>query len=379
MIDFYKIIKKTVKKPKDSDIKSTDNKASIQFNQRKYDLLNSIINSIDTPFVVLNRKSSIIKVNSASDSIFGLSQFKNIFHVFRWPDFKINVNNFIKSRKKSTSFDMEYVEGTRKYLYLVKMYKLSEGYTLLSFTDHTRMNTLEKIRTDFIGNISHELKTPLATVSGIVELFSNQKNINSREKSKFTKILIEETKRMTNIIQDLLRLSKIESQLFDKPKELINLNFSIIKVIKSFKTKSAKRKIKINFLEKLKNVSILGDPEQITLMIENIIENSLKYARTNSKITITIKREKNENILIFEDKSEGIPKSIIPRLTERFYRAEFIKDKRVEGTGLGLAIVKHIANRHNIKFNIESSIGEGTKVIFKLKRSPSKQKFNPSL
>ena len=96
MIDFYKIIKKTVKKPKDSDIKSTDNKASIQFNQRKYDLLNSIINSIDTPFVVLNRKSSIIKVNSASDSIFGLSQFKNIFHVFRWPDFKINVNNFIK-------------------------------------------------------------------------------------------------------------------------------------------------------------------------------------------------------------------------------------------------------------------------------------------
>ena len=370
MIDFYKIIKKTIKKPKDSDIKSTDNKANIQFNQRKYDLLNSIINSIDTPFVVLNRKSSIIKVNSASDTIFGLSQFKNIFHVFRWPDFRTNVNNFIKSRKKSTSFDMEYVEGTRKYLYLVKMYKLSEGYTLLSFTDHTRMNTLEKIRTDFIGNISHELKTPLATVSGIVELFSNQKNINSREKSKFTKILIEQTKRMTNIIQDLLRLSKIESQLFDKPKELINLNFSITKVIKSFKTKSAKRKIKINFLEKLKNVSILGDPEQITLMIENIIENSLKYGRTNSKITITIKREKNENILIFEDKSEGIPKSIIPRLTERFYRAEFIKDKRVEGTGLGLAIVKHIVNRHNIKFNIESSIGEGTKVIFKLKRSP---------
>ena len=144
------------------------------------------------------------------------------------------------------------------------------------------------------------------------------------------------------------------------------------------------KEIKIKLAKDIPEIP--GHHDNLLRVLINLIENSINYSRDKSVITISMKRISEEAEFLtpgvkitVSDKSDGIFPEEIPRLTERFYRAEFIKDKRVEGTGLGLAIVKHIANRHNIKFNIESSIGEGTKVIFKLKRSPSKQKFNPSL
>ena len=136
----------------------------------------------------------------------------------------------------------------------------------------------------------------------------------------------------------------------------------------SLKTNAKKNGIYIK-IKTIKNTKILGDNNQLQQMFNNIIDNSIKYAYKNSLLLIELKSFKNKLVVIFTDQGKGIPSSLIPRLTERFYRVPDFRIKKIEGSGLGLAIVKYIAIRHDAKFNMSSILNKGTttKIFFKKK------------
>ena len=173
---------------------------------------NDLINVIDTPIIVLKRNNKIHFINKAAKTTFKLSNEDNIFHTFRTPEFHENISK-IKDKKISKSqFILKLFNVPQTKFFNVKMYRLANNNTLLSFIDITRLQHLENLRTDFVGNVSHELKTPLSTIINIIELLENQKKITVKEKNKFMKILSKESLKMKSIIENLLHLTKIETE-----------------------------------------------------------------------------------------------------------------------------------------------------------------------
>ena len=327
-----------------------------------------LINVIDTPHIVLNDKNNISFINNATKKIFNINIKNNIFHVFRRPEFRENIKKFRKSRAVKHQFTLELFSVPQTSFFNIKIYKLQNNNILLSFIDITRLHKLENLRSDFIGNVSHELKTPLSTLMNIIELFIHQKKITAKEKNKLLKILEQESLKMKSIIDDLLHLTKIETQLTKKISQKVDLNKIIHECVESLKTNAKKNGIHIK-IKTIKTAKILGDNNQLQQIFKNIIDNSIKYAYKNSLLLIELKSFKNKLVVIFTDHGKGIPNSLIPRLTERFYRVPDVKIKKIEGSGLGLAIVKYIAIRHGAEFNMSSILNKGTttKIFFKKK------------
>ena len=326
--------------------------------------VNDLVNTIDTPFVILDKNYKVNFANYAAKKQFSVDKDINIFSIFRRPEFKENIMKK-KSKRKSNEFIYEFFESQGSKFFNIKSYILRNNFLLLSFMDISRLKKLENLRSDFVGNVSHELKTPLNTIINIIELIKNQKNLSLKERKKFMSIFEKETYKMKSIIEDLLDLTKIETDLEKKISNIINLNKIILSSVDILKKKANKNNIKIK-IQKTKKFNILGDANQLQQMFVNILDNSIKYADKNSTVNIYLKNVNNKTVLIFKDKGPGIPNSLIPRITERFYRVPQKKIQNIEGTGLGLAIVKHIVIRHKAKINITSKVGEGSliEIIF---------------
>ena len=359
---------KKILRNKDKNSRLIDEKLNESRHSASVSLDNVLVNAIDTPFIVLKHNNKIHFINNAAKKTFNLSKEDNIFHIFRTPEFHENITK-IKNKKASKSqFILELFNVPQTKFFNVKMHRLPDKNTLLSFIDITRLQHLENLRTDFIGNVSHELKTPLSTIINIIELLQNQKKITVQERNKFMKILNNESLKMKSIIDDLLHLTKIETDLTKKITKITDLNEVVLDSISRTQTSAKKNGIKIKYIRS-KSANILGESNQLQQMIVNIIDNSIKYADKKSLINIELKDFENKLILSFKDQGKGIPQRLIPRITERFYRVPDTKIKNIEGTGLGLAIVKHIVIRHKAELKITSKVNVGTTIEISFKKA----------
>ena len=359
----FNIFKKILDDEKSNFVKNNKKKI-VKSSKNTIFTVNDLVNTIDTPFVILDKNYKVNFANYAAKKQFSVDKDINIFSIFRRPEFKENIMKK-KSKRQSNEFIYEFFESQGSKFFNIKTYILRNNFLLLSFMDISRLKKLENLRSDFVGNVSHELKTPLNTIINIIELIKNQKNLSLKERKKFMSIFEKETYKMKSIIEDLLDLTKIETDLEKKISNIINLNKIILSSVDILKKKANKNNIKIK-IQKTKKFNILGDANQLQQMFVNILDNSIKYADKNSTVNIYLKNVNNKTVLIFKDKGPGIPNSLIPRITERFYRVPQKKIQNIEGTGLGLAIVKHIVIRHKAKINITSKVGEGSliEIIF---------------
>ena len=359
----FNIFKKILDDEKSNFVKNNKKKI-VKSSKNTIFPVNDLVNTIDTPFVILDKNYKVNFANYAAKKQFSVDKDINIFSIFRRPEFKENIMKK-KSKRQSNEFIYEFFESQGSKFFNIKTYILRNNFLLLSFMDISRLKKLENLRSDFVGNVSHELKTPLNTIINIIELIKNQKNLSLKERKKFMSIFEKETYKMKSIIEDLLDLTKIETDLEKKISNIINLNKIILSSVDILKKKANKNNIKIK-IQKTKKFNILGDANQLQQMFVNILDNSIKYADKNSTVNIYLKNVNNKTVLIFKDKGPGIPNSLIPRITERFYRVPQKKIQNIEGTGLGLAIVKHIVIRHKAKINITSKVGEGSliEIIF---------------
>lgn len=231
---------------------------------------------------------------------------------------------------------------------------------LLGFVDLTPQRRVEQMRVDFIANASHELRTPLASLSGFIETLQGPARNDSNARERFLKIMGEQARRMSRLIDDLLSLSRIELNAHLRPEAEIDLVSIISHVRDALGPLGRERGVEIAFEHPQPPVNVRGDRDELIRVFENLVENALKYGGGGGRVEIAIAREGTDAVVSVRDYGPGIAPEHVPRLTERFYRVDTAHSREQGGTGLGLAIVKHIVARHRGKLGIESVPGEGS-------------------
>lgn len=218
-------------------------------------------------------------------------------------------------------------------------------------TQIERLTKLEQYRSEFVSNISHEIKTPITAINSAVELIETNTTTNDLQKECFD-IIKEQTKSINNLVNDILELSEIDLEKTNEFKNFksINLNRAINKSINNV---AVGINISFNYSE---SIDVFGIENLIITAISNLLSNAIKYSESD-RIEVNLFKDKNI-IIEVKDYGIGIPKEHLPRIFERFYRVD--KNRSRGGTGLGLAIVKHIAELHNWKIEVESEIAKGT-------------------
>ncbi|MGA0561825.1 ATP-binding protein [Ancylobacter sp. VNQ12] len=231
---------------------------------------------------------------------------------------------------------------------------------LIGFVDLSAQRRVEQMRVDFIANASHELRTPLASLSGFIETLQGPARNDTGARERFLKIMGEQARRMSRLIDDLLSLSRIELNAHLRPETQLDLVAILGHVRDTLTPLGQERGVEIGFEHPRTPATVQGDRDELIRVFENLVENALKYGGSGGRIDIVIAREGGDIVVSVRDYGPGIAPEHVPRLTERFYRVDTAHSREQGGTGLGLAIVKHIVARHRGRLGIESVPGEGS-------------------
>ncbi|WP_419814845.1 ATP-binding protein [Glacieibacterium sp.] len=256
--------------------------------------------------------------------------------------------------------------GVDNGAFRVRAVMVDGGQLLLTFSDITQTRLTERMRVDFVANASHELRTPLATLTGFIETLQGPAAEDAPARERFLDIMSREAGRMSRLIDDLLSLSRIELDKYVRPQVALALPplFADVAKTLAMRLEADERRLRIDPGVDLPNV--IADRDQILQVLHNLVSNALKYGRSGSEIVLAAEPIPSGVRVTVSDKSDGIAPEHLPRLTERFYRVDTSRSRKMGGTGLGLAIVKHIVERHRGQFEIASRLGEGTTVSFTL-------------
>ena len=338
----------------------------------KNDLERLFIDKIEDGIIILNVFNVIIYANKSASNNFGEKlEGKHISAAVRISDLLDKIDQH-REDKKIRIVNIEIKKPLFKF-YKTTISNIQSEQILLVFKDFTEVQKSQLIRSDFIANVSHNLKTPLVSIKGFLETIEDSAKDDPLSQKKFIEIMKLEANKMETLIEDLLTLSRIEQQ----EHILINNKVNIKKIIEdvvvliSKRIKKKKISLKVDLDEDQKFV--IGDPEKLSILFLNLIDNAIKFS--NPLKTIEIKILKVDEIfkkfisISIIDEGIGINEEDIHRITERFFRAENTRKLKIEGTGLGLAIVKHIINQHGGELKIISKVGLGSEFIVRLPKA----------
>jgi two-component system phosphate regulon sensor histidine kinase PhoR len=237
------------------------------------------------------------------------------------------------------------------------------GLYVLLFKDQSEARRIDRMRADFIANASHEMRTPLASISGFIETLRGPARNDPAARDQFLQIMQNQAGRMARLIDDLLSLSRLEMKPFHRSGVRVDLRDVVESVIDSLAplAKDSGLAVERNFADG--PLEVPGDRDELYQVFENLLENACKYGQSGERIIVSIapsKKGPEPGIdVTIRDFGPGIAEEHIPRVTERFYRVEVETSRSQKGTGLGLSIVKHILTRHNGRLTIESEPGKG--------------------
>lgn len=330
----------------------------------KKNKLEAILESMESGVIAVDNKYNIMLVNPYAKKIFEINQ--NIIgenieeHISDY-----EVLKFIKSisqiETKEIKLENKSCEEIRiKKAPIIGTNRYSMGI-VITIQDITDIKRLENMRSEFVANVSHELKTPLTSIKGFAETLKYVDDDDTR--NKFLGIINTEAERLTRLINDILVLSKIESD--NRPAlEEFKVDEIIDNVIEIVGVQAKEKSIKLKCI-KDDNLALRGDRDRFVQLVVNLVENSIRYSESNKEIYIKTYKKGKDKYLEIIDQGVGISEEDLPRIFERFYRVD--KSRVKGGTGLGLAIVKHIVKIFNGEIVVKSKIGEGTTFIVKFK------------
>jgi two-component system phosphate regulon sensor histidine kinase PhoR len=225
----------------------------------------------------------------------------------------------------------------------------------------TKLNRLENMRREFVANVSHELKTPVTTIKGFTETLIDGAKDDAADLERFLGIISRQTDRLSDIIDDLLTLSRLESAPLS---EVLALDWhdlcEILQASREVCLSRAENKSIVLRVDCRSPVHVYVDHSLLMQAIVNLVDNAIKYSSENTRVTIVGRIDAARVRIDVIDEGPGIMEVHIPRLFERFYRADKARSRKLGGTGLGLAIVKHIANVHRGEVGVRSSVGKGS-------------------
>ena len=311
----------------------------------KQNRLESILRSMESGVIAVDGDDTVITINPYAKRVFGIRRDISGEKISKYiKDY--DINTFLNEEDDSEK-EVKILHPVEREL-RIKKASIIDGIDrigkVIAVQDISNIKRLENMRSQFVANVSHELKTPLTSIKGFTETLKYVEDEETRK--KFLDIIEKEADRLGRLINDILILSKIESDISGEEDEFLP-NKVVDDVINMVKVLADNKNITIK-LDERNNDLLFGDKDRFLQLVLNIVENSIKYYN-----------------LIVEDNGIGIPKEDIPRIFERFYRVD--KARKSGGTGLGLAIVKHIVKTFNGNIKVESVLGVGSKFIIQIK------------
>lgn len=310
-----------------------------------------LLDLLDTPSLLL-RESRIVHANPPAVALFGGHvQGQDVRLALRHPDVVALITSGRDGSVRVTGL------STSGSLWEVQCNRLSDGQRFLTLTDLSVQASVARAHADFVANASHELRTPLAAILGYVETLSDPKAGNDpMTRNRFLGIIGKEARRMQSLVEDLMSLSRIEAVKHQQPTEMVDL-LAIARLCIG----EVAEPDRITLSSNVDEAPVMGDQGQLAQVIRNLIENAFKYGAPEGQIRISLEKGQTGWVsLSVADEGEGIAPEHMPRLTERFYRADPARSRQAGGTGLGLSIVKHIVERHRGRFDITSQPWQGT-------------------
>jgi two-component system phosphate regulon sensor histidine kinase PhoR len=226
--------------------------------------------------------------------------------------------------------------------------------------DISELKSLERIRTDFVANASHELKTPITARRGLSESVIDDEDIDQETVLHFMKRIHSQSIRLSQLVGDLLTLSRLEDDHESERFTIINMNKLVKSSVKSIESAIEEKKQKLNIDIAEEKIDVYGDRENLSQLVDNLIDNAIKYTPEKGEISIKLGVDNENLVLQVSDTGIGVSPQFQQRIFERFYRVDKARSKSLGGTGLGLSIVKNIAEKHGGIVSIESQPSKGS-------------------
>ena len=331
----------------------------------------AVVDAIPTAAVALDAAGSVVHYNRLACEFF--PKIRNglpMSQLSRNPDLIGAVDRALASDER---IDVELIERvpverrvSASVSQLARSPSPSSPRLLITFRDLTEQDRLAQMRADFIANASHELRTPLASLRAFVETLQGPARDDPAARERFLGVMASQAERMTRLIDDLLSLSRVEMRVHLPPRGIVELNETAAYVCQSLEPVAEGFNISLTLERDKMPARIRGDREEIVQVIQNLIQNAIKYGREGGHVKVRVGHEPAQPSSVARvwvsvtDDGPGIAPVHMPRLTERFYRVNVTSSREKGGTGLGLAIVKHILNRHRGEMKIDSKLGAGS-------------------
>lgn len=337
------------------------------------ELIDEFISAIPLPALMIDQTERIIAANTDARTLLGPNLQGRHFATFlRQPQVIETIEQSLRNKApaktrhlsndgaQDTTFEVEcrYMKGIGA---------VSSGAVLIVFQDVTQMEQASHMRRDFVANVSHELRTPLTALMGFIETLRGPARDDAAARERFLQIMTDEANRMNRLVGDLLSLNRVESEERVRPKEQLELTGLLQSTLNSLRPLADDASVKLSLNAPSEQVMLPGDSDQLRQVFTNLIENAIKYGGGGGSVEIKVLESERDTAMRgpavrvqIVDKGPGIDAVHLPRLTERFYRADSHRSRELGGTGLGLAIVKHIVNRHRGRLRVESDLGRGS-------------------
>ncbi len=338
----------------------------------------AVLDTLPDPILMLDGEGAVTGSNLSARNLLGEDIVgSNIDSIFNVNIFVASVEKVLKGKSESESlvFHAGGKINKRIYAHITKLHWYSKGraVAVVSLYDISKAMSLEKMQSDFVANASHELRTPLSVISGFIETLQTSAKDDADAREAFLNIMKEQADYMSSLIENLLSLSRLEMAQDKELKDKVNISETIDDVTEALKIKAFQHSVNLKVSEQGRIPKIIGDKQEIHQILQNLLDNAIKYAQENSEVTIDIKTVaeipagNGQNVatgkavsIAFNNKGPKIAKEDLARLTEKFYRMQIHKDMKIRGTGLGLAIAKQIIRHHHGNLTVTSTTYNGT-------------------
>ncbi|MEP2715956.1 ATP-binding protein [Pseudophaeobacter sp.] len=337
----------------------------------KQEVIAGFLEAMPLPSVLVDQTERFIGANKEGRALLGEQILGRHFAtILRQPSMTGAIEKTLADRSSRSARHLSN-DGAQDTTYEVSLRYISGigavegGAVLITFSDVTEREQASQMRRDFVANVSHELRTPLTALMGFIETLRGAARDDPNARDRFLTIMEGEASRMNRLVGDLLSLNRVESKERIRPKEELDLGAHLASVLKTVQPLAETAGTSLVFQPPEAPVEIIGDPDQLLQVFINLVENAIKYGGDRVEVTLELLerdislRAPAVKVQVI-DNGPGIDPIHLPRLTERFYRADSHRSREQGGTGLGLAIVKHIVNRHRGKLRVKSDLGQGS-------------------
>ena len=324
--------------------------------------LHCVLDNMQEGMIVLDERNHVTLINQSAAMIFNLGEPKKGQPIEEY----VKDRKILKRIKSENNYETFHIGDQYYSIHKALIDRgVFKNHQIVVILDVTQEEIAMKMKQAFFSNASHELKTPLTSIQGYAELLDSNLIQDPKQKEVFVDRILNETRNMTRLINDILEISKLENHQTSVTMTNLKLDLVIEDLFHTLTPLANDRDIKLIYTEH--DQEFYADLDQMNQLLINLLSNSVKYGKDGGFVKIDFKTQTEGIQIVVEDDGIGIPEEDLPHITERFYRVDKGRTKTIEGTGLGLAIVKHIVQMYEGDLTIESKLGVGTKTTIFLK------------